>query len=341
MSWEDHVLCQCHSASVLCVKNDPYLQNSKIKRILCVIICDKLRVTDPSHCGVDALTPQDTPPSVYMRDLNSFDRKHSTWKKSSSECGWSVILHLQTVMKTETGLLCSAYLKLHFRDHIPTPKPFFLLLVYWWACCSFSPDFPLFLCDLIWFFSQLAVSSTHKCTPVRDVLMKPNTQSNSDETNSNQQEWRSCLLYSTLCLPASGFVFQSDKKYTDTSCFCIFATVTQHIEEVCAESPQWCSCITIPVGFKRLTITLTNWGPLWQCMESFTDPWALARVQILERYSALLLPVQHLGQRTRTSSHLRPEDAAGWDVSNNLVQCLRWTVRAEVHKSQYGRVWRR
>lgn len=105
--------------------------------------------------------------------------------------------------------------------------------------------------------------------------------------------------------------------------------------------PQWCSCITIPVGFKRLTITLTNWGPLWQCMESFTDPWALARVQILERYSALLLPVQHLGQRTRTSSHLRPEDAAGWDVSNNLVQCLRWTVRAEVHKSQYGRVWRR
>lgn len=131
------------------------------------------------------------------------------------------------------------------------------------------------------------------------------------------------------------------KKYTDASCFCIFATVTQQIEEVCAESPQWCSCIIIPVGFKRLTITLTNWGPLWQCMESFTDPWALARVQILERYSALLLPVQHLGQRTRTSSHLRPEDAAGWDVSNNLVQCLRWTVRAEVHKSQYGRVWRR
>lgn len=219
-------------------------------------------------------------------------------------------------------------------------KTFFLLLVYWWACCSFSPDFPLFLCDLIWFFSQLAVSRTHKCTPVRDVLMKPNIQSNSDETNSNQQEWRSCLLCSTLCLPASGFVCQSDKKNTDTSCFCIFATVTQHIEEVCAESPQWCSCITIPVGFKRLTITLTNWGPLWQCMESFTDPWALARVQILERYSALPLPVQHLGQRTRTSSHLRPEDAAGWDVSNNLVQCLRWTVRAEVHKSQYGRVWR-
>lgn len=235
---------------------------------------------------------------------------------------------------------------LHISNYIfgiiyPHQNLFFLLLVYWWACCSFSPDFPLFLCDLIWFFSQLAVSSTHKCTPVRDVLMKPNTQSNSDETNSNQQEWRSCLLYSTLCLPASGFVCQSDKKYTDTSCFCIFATVTQHIEEVCAESPQWCSCITIPVGFKRLTITLTNWGPLWQCMESFTDPWALARVQILERYSALLLPVQHLGQRTRTSSHLRPEDAAGWDVSNNLVQCLRWTVRAEVHKSQYGRVWRR
>lgn len=88
----------------------------------------------------------------------------------------------------------------------------FLLLVYWWACCSFNPDFPLFLCDLIWFFSQLAVSSTRKCTPVRDVLMKPNTQSNSDETNSNQQEWRSCLHYSTLCLPASGFVWQSDKK---------------------------------------------------------------------------------------------------------------------------------
>lgn len=47
-------------------------------------------------------------------------------KKSSSERGWSVIFHLQTVMKTETGLLCSAYLKLHFRDHIPPPKPFFI-----------------------------------------------------------------------------------------------------------------------------------------------------------------------------------------------------------------------
>lgn len=339
MSWEDHVLCQCHSASVLCVKNDPYLQNSKIKRILCVIICDKLRVTDPSHCGVDALTPQDTPPSVYMRDLNSFDRKHSTWKNLPANAVGPLSSTCKQWRKQRQDS-CALHISNCIFGIIYPHQNLFLLLVYWWACCSFSPDFPLFLCDLIWFFSQLAVSSTHKCTPVRDVLMKPNIQSNSDETNSNQQEWRSCLLCSTLCLLASGFVCQSDKKNTDTSCFCIFATVTQHIEEVCAESPQWCSCITIPVGFKRLTITLTNWGPLWQCMESFTDPWALARVQILERYSALPLPVQHLGQRTRTSSHLRPEDAAGWDVSNNLVQCLRWTVRAEVHKSQYGRVWR-